>query len=128
MKERGLRVRDIRRRSAGTITESYISEILKGLASNPSIEKLSALGRGLGVDPVDLFIAASGGSLPDDESRRLIDKSFAVRVLDMIRRIALSPELVDITREVGQLSDCDLDLARESLATLRVSRQGTKPD
>ena len=46
MKERGLKIRDIRRRSAGTITESYISEILKGVASNPSIEKLAALGRG----------------------------------------------------------------------------------
>jgi len=128
MKERGLRVRDIRRRSAGTITESYISEILKGMASNPSIEKLAALGRGLGVDPVELFRVASGGGLPDDQSRRLIDRSFAVRVLDMIRRIALSPDLVDITREVGQLSESDFDLARQSLLMLRESRQRSEPD
>src|SRR5215467_10909698 len=90
MKEKGLRVRDIRRRSESSITESYISEILKGVATNPSIEKLVALGRGLGIDPVELFKVASG-SRADDAERRAIDRSYAVKVLDMTRSIALSP-------------------------------------
>lgn len=128
MKEKGLRVRDIRRRSGGAITESYISEILKGVAFNPSIEKLTALGRGLGVDPVELFKAASGGPIGDDESRRTVDRSYAVRVLDMLRRIALSPDLVDIIHEVGQLSESEFDLARQSLVSLRESRQSGKSE
>src|SRR5215471_13732200 len=106
MKEKGLRVRDIRRRSGATITESYISEILKGVAANPSIEKLTALARGLGVDPVELFSVAAGGIF-DDESRRLGDRSYAVRVIDMMRRIALSPDLIAIAQEIGQLSEGD---------------------
>src|SRR5215471_1614828 len=126
MKEKGLRVRDIRRRSGATITESYISEILKGVAANPSIEKLSALARGLGVDPVDLFQVASGTDPDRDESRRVVDRSYAVKVLDMMRRIALSPELVAIAHEVGQLSDSDAEAARASIAGLRRSARETE--
>lgn len=126
MKEKGLRVRDIRRRSAGTITESYVSEILKGAAYNPSIEKLAALGRGLGVDPVELFTVASGAALRQDESRRVVDRAYALNVLDMMRRIALSPDLVDITQEVAQLSDGDVDLAQQSLKNLREPRGGNQ--
>jgi len=121
MKEKGLRVRDIRRRSAGTITESYISEILKGVAANPSIEKLSALARGLGVDPVELFKVASGGAAGDEESRKVIDRSYAVRVLDMMRTIALSPDLIAIAEEVGQLSGRDAAVAHTSIVALRSS-------
>jgi len=123
MREKGLRVRDIRRRSAGTITESYISEILKGVAANPSIEKLSALARGLGVEPVELFKVASGGAAGDEESRKVIDKSYAVRVLDMMRKIALNPDLIAIAEEVGQLSESDADVAHTSIAALRRSSQ-----
>jgi transcriptional regulator with XRE-family HTH domain len=123
MREKGLRVRDIRRRSAGTITESYISEILKGVAANPSIEKLSALAHGLGVDPVELFKVASGGPPGDDQSRKVTDRSYAVRVLDMMRKIALSPDLIAIAEEVGQLSELDTDVAHTSIAALRQSTQ-----
>lgn len=128
MKEKGLRVRDVRRRSGATITESYISEILKGVAANPSIEKLTALARGLGVDPVDLFQVASGADGRRDESRRVVDRSYAVKVLDMMRRIALSPELVAIAHEVGQLSDGDAEAARASIVRLRQSAREPEPN
>jgi len=123
MKDKGLRVRDIRRRSSGTITESYISEILKGVAANPSVEKLTALARGLGVDPVELFRVASGTAAVDDLSRRAIDRSYAVKVLEMTRTIALNPDLVAIAQEVGRLSETDADIARASLVQLRESGQ-----
>ena len=128
MKEKGLRVRDIRRRSAGTITESYISEILKGVAANPSVEKLAALARGLGVDPVELFRAASGGSVGEDESRRVVDRSYAIKMLDMMRRIALSPDLVAIAEEIGRLSEKDAEVAHASLISLRGAGQSRKAD
>src|SRR5262249_55924980 len=127
MREKGLRVRDIRRRSAGTITESYVSEILKGVAAHPSIEKLTALARGLGVDPVELFSVAAGGIF-DDESRRLGDRSYAVRVLDMMRRIALSPDLIAIAQEIGQLSEGDAEIAHASLISLKESSQSQTTD
>src|SRR5262245_49088101 len=127
MREKGLRVRDIRRRSAGTITESYISEILKGVAANPSIEKLTALARGLGVDPVELFSVAAGG-IADDETRRVGDRSYAVKVLDMMRRIALSPDLVAIAEEIGRLSEKDAEIAHASLISLRESTQARSLD
>ena len=120
MKEKGLRVRDIRRRSESSITESYISEILKGVATNPSIEKLVALGRGLGIDPVELFKVASG-SRADDAVRRAIDRSYAVKVLDMTRSIALSPTLIAIAEEVSRLSERDAEVALQSLAELKES-------
>src|SRR5262249_51403005 len=126
MKEKGLRVRDIRRRSDDAITESYISEILKGVAANPSIEKLMALASGLGVDPVELFRVASSGIVGDDDSRKEVDRSYAVRVLDMMRRIALSPDLVAIAEEVGQLSDKDTEAAHASLVGLKESGQYRK--
>ena len=117
MKEKALRVRDIRRRSEDTITESYISEILNGMARNPSIEKLTALARGLGVDPVELFRVASSG-VGEDESRKVADRLSAVRVLDMIRSIALSAELVALAEVVGQLTEKDAETAYGLLMTL----------
>jgi len=127
MKEKGLRVRDIRRRSESSITESYISEILKGVATNPSIEKLVALGRGLGVDPVELFKVASG-SRADDAERRASDRSYAVKILDMTRSIALSPDLISIAEEVSRLSESDAEVALQSLVELRESNIDRAPD
>jgi len=109
------------------ITESYISEILKGVAVNPSIQKLTALATGLGVDPVELFSVAAG-AVVDDQSRRLGDRSYAVKVLDMMRRIALSPDLIAIAEEIGQLSEKDAEIARASLVSLRESTQCRSPD
>jgi hypothetical protein len=94
------------------------------VSSNASIEKLAALGRGLGVDPVVLFTVASGAALLHDESRKVVDRAYALNVLDMMRRIALSPDLVGIIQEVAQLSDSDVDLAQQSLKNLRASGSG----
>jgi transcriptional regulator with XRE-family HTH domain len=42
------------------ITDTYVTNIVRGTSSNLTIEKLLALAEGLGVDKVELFKVAAG--------------------------------------------------------------------
>jgi transcriptional regulator with XRE-family HTH domain len=67
MQEKGLTGKEIEKRSEGGITDSYISKILNGRTKKPSIPKLKALAKGLGVDEREIF-AAAGGALIERDS------------------------------------------------------------
>ncbi len=60
MKEKHLSRRDVKLRSGGEITDSYVSGIINGSAKNLSIEKLKALARGLRVRQMELIRVAFG--------------------------------------------------------------------
>jgi transcriptional regulator with XRE-family HTH domain len=64
MKEKGLSVAEIVRRSGNQIKDSYIFDILKGRTKTIGVEKLNALAQGLGVDGVELYKLASGENIP----------------------------------------------------------------
>src|SRR5215475_2675443 len=57
--------REVARRSRSGITPSYIGNIKNGRVDNPSVKKLQALARGLGVPEDELFRVARG--LPIDK-------------------------------------------------------------
>jgi len=62
IRQKNLTIRDVQERAGGKkyIAASYISRIINGKVTNLSVDKLAILARGLGVDPLELFVAASG--------------------------------------------------------------------
>jgi transcriptional regulator with XRE-family HTH domain len=65
IKERRISYREIARRSDGRVSPSTISDILKGKNTNPTMEVLQAIARGLGESESDFFNAARGVREPD---------------------------------------------------------------
>src|SRR5262249_41207545 len=55
---KGVDVLRVERRSEKSISDSYVHAISSGNIGNPSLDKLSALARGLGVTETQLFFAA----------------------------------------------------------------------
>ncbi|HEX5736025.1 MAG TPA: helix-turn-helix domain-containing protein [Blastocatellia bacterium] len=104
MKQKGLTQRDVELRSEGKITDGYVADILSGAAKNPSIEKLKALARGLGVDLHELFDVACGVPERDVGERRSAATMFdAVSFLEMMLDVAESPELRELVEEAIEL-------------------------
>jgi transcriptional regulator with XRE-family HTH domain len=93
MQEKGLTGKEIEKRSEGGITDSYISKILNGHTKKPSIPKLKALAKGLGVDEREIF-AAAGGALIERESisastlvfimQKLVDNSDLITLVQLL--------------------------------------------
>jgi transcriptional regulator with XRE-family HTH domain len=69
MDEKGLSSRDIQARSGRKIADSYVTKILNGITTNPSIGKTKALAEGLGVDEDEVFKVARGIPLKESGSR-----------------------------------------------------------
>jgi len=123
MDQRGLRIRDVEIRAAGDITESYIGEILRGGASNPSVSKLKALARGLGVDPAELFRVAAGMEETTSAFTGNGAVSYSLMILDAMRRIVASPELSELMTEILTLSHDDIAIASRSIKSLNDARE-----
>ena len=63
MKEKNLKALDVEARATELghkITDTYVTNIMRGINKNLSIEKLIALADGLDVDKVELFKVAAG--------------------------------------------------------------------
>ena len=71
MKEQDLKKAQIERQSRGTITDSYLSDILSGKTKHISVEKLEALAFGLQMDSIELFKIVTGHTPTDDPSQDL---------------------------------------------------------
>lgn len=103
MKEKHLSRRDVKLRSGGEITDSYVSGIISGAAKNLSVEKLKALARGLRVREMELIRVAFG--LTDDrEAHRSVDQSHNLVLLDITRKTVISNDVAEIVQEVIKLS------------------------
>jgi transcriptional regulator with XRE-family HTH domain len=76
LKEKGLSLSDVERRSSGAISDSYVSGIINGNAGSLTVVKLKALARGLGVSEDDLFDVARGLSPKSD--RDYLESEFAM--------------------------------------------------
>jgi len=69
MKEKGLKPYQVEKNCDGAITDGYVNNILKGKASNLTVEKLKALAIGLDTDEEALFRVARGlPPEPDDQA------------------------------------------------------------
>lgn len=71
VKEDRTPVAHIARKSGGTITDSYIFDIMSGKTKHISVEKLEALAAGLGIDSVELFKITIGYKPSSDPAQDL---------------------------------------------------------
>jgi transcriptional regulator with XRE-family HTH domain len=106
MKEKHLSRRDVKLRSGGEITDSYVSGIISGSAKNLSVDKLKALARGLRVREMELIRVAFG--LSDERGpRRVADQSHNLLLLDITKKAVISNDVAEIVQEVIKLSPAE---------------------
>lgn len=104
MKLKGLTQKDVQRLSGGRITDGYVASITTGRAGNLSVEKLTALADGLGVDLNDLFHVASGRPETLEEDDKIRSVSDPLMILDIVQKVVASPDVTEILHEVVRLS------------------------
>jgi transcriptional regulator with XRE-family HTH domain len=106
MKEKHLSRRDVKLRSGGEITDSYVSGIISGSAKNLSVDKLKALARGLRVREIELIRVAFG--LSDERvPHRDADQSHNLLLLDITKKAVISNDVAEIVQEVIKLSPAE---------------------
>jgi len=106
MKEKHLSRRDVKLRSGGEITDSYVSGIISGSAKNPSVDKLKALARGLRVREIELIRVAFG--LSDERvPHRVADHSHNLLLLDITKKAVISNDVAEIVQEVVKLAPAE---------------------
>ena len=106
MKDKHLSRRDVKLRSGGEITDSYVSGIISGSAKNLSVDKLKALARGLRVREIELIRVAFG--LSDERApRRVADQSHNLLLLDITKKAVISNDVAEIVQEVIKLSPAE---------------------
>jgi transcriptional regulator with XRE-family HTH domain len=106
MKEKNLSRSDVKLRSGGEITDSYVSAIISGVATNLSVEKLKALARGLRISERKLVDVAFGYS-EELETDRAVDQSHNLLLLDIRKKIVISSDVAEIAQEVIKLSPAE---------------------
>ncbi|HEX5734268.1 MAG TPA: helix-turn-helix transcriptional regulator [Blastocatellia bacterium] len=101
MRQKRLKVRDVELQSGGQISNGYVSGIMSGSVTNLSIDKVKALARGLGVDVHEVLDVVCG---PRERAASQLDSPRWLEFLDLMRRIVVSPEMLDILEEAVLLS------------------------
>lgn len=94
LREKGLSFKDVQRRSRARISAGYIGDVVQGIATNLTVDKLQALALGLGVSEDEIFNIARG-------------KGEA--------RVSLDEELFSLLRRFETLGDADKDEMRATL-------------
>lgn len=99
MKEKGLSVLQIQKRSGGKIKDSFIFDILKGKTKTLSVEKVHALAEGMGIDSIDVFKAASGGAVNFINTEPWPPK----KLLKTMEQVVDNPQLTKIMQELAKM-------------------------
>ncbi len=79
IKEKDLTHQEVRKLARGKITDGYVRGIMTGKARNPSVDKLKALARGLGVSEDEIFRVARG--LPQDADSKSQEQESNYRLI-----------------------------------------------
>lgn len=124
MKEKHLSRSDVKLRSGGEITDSYVSAIISGVATNLSVEKLKALARGLRVSERKLVNVAFGHS-EEFESDRTVDQSHNLILLDIRKKSIISNDVAEIVQEIVGLPAAERAVVLRYVK--RLSRATRKP-
>ena len=111
MRQKNLKGIDIEARSEGKITNSYISDILKGKTTNLSVEKINALAQGLGIDHVEVFKAASG----NPTAYKFEEPWPSNNLVETMQMIMNSPDLTAIVKALTQLKPAKVKALRKQL-------------
>jgi transcriptional regulator with XRE-family HTH domain len=95
IRQKNLSIRDIQNRAGGPdkIAASYISRIINAKVTNLSVDKLTVLAEGLGVDPFDLFAAATGRQMRG--ARGGMD---ALELIDTLQQAVGNPRSLEVVR------------------------------
>jgi transcriptional regulator with XRE-family HTH domain len=118
MRMKRLTLRDVEVRSKSKITDGYISGIINGAAKNPSVEKVMALAMGLGVAPEELFYVACGLPARHPGSAHPVDPSLAQQALELMHKVLINPDLMDIMQEAVNLPPTERERALRSIKRL----------
>lgn len=105
LKEKHLSRHDVKLRSGGEITDSYVSGIISRTATNLSVQKLKALALGLRVDEWELARVAFG--FPDEREAHPVDQSHNLVLLDLSKKSVLGADIAEIVQEVTKLPPAD---------------------
>ena len=123
MKAKGLSPRDVSRRSGKGITASYVAGIMRGIAANPSVDKIKALASGLGVDRYELFDIACGPSDNRADRPQGSERLQTLELLDLMKKAAVSPTLMATMEQAAQLQPGELDAVLLSIQRLIGARR-----
>src|SRR5687768_10738284 len=95
IRQKNLSIRDIQSRAGGDdkIAASYISRIINAKVTNLSVDKLVVLAEGLGVDPFELFAAATGRK--PRSARGGVD---ALELIDTLQQAVGNPASLEVMR------------------------------
>ena len=95
IRQKNLSIRDIQTRAGGPdkIAASYISRIINAKVTNLSVDKLTVLAEGLGVDPFELFAAATGRQMRG--ARGGMD---ALELIDTLQQAVGDPRSLEVVR------------------------------
>lgn len=107
LKKKRLSLRDVQVMSDSKITDAYVGSILRGRASNPTVEKLQALARGLGVDEDEIFRVARGLTGSGSGDNAVADPWHSVMILRLMEEVVSKPSVKEILEQVVELSDED---------------------
>jgi transcriptional regulator with XRE-family HTH domain len=118
MSEKRLTMIDVQERSDRKITDAYIANLVKGIASNPSVDKLKALAVGLGEPEENVFKIARGVPLDGSEEQNGEPWS-AGGIVKAMELIIASPERTQILRELMQMPIRDLKAVLQFIQSMK---------
>ena len=127
LNQKKMTLRDVQERSGGDITQAYVGAIVRGRHSNPTIEKLKVLARGLGVDEEELFRVARGLPNPEPSYDRAYDSRQTFVFLELMQRILVNSDLMEIVEELVDLPPDAQMTALKAIKALNKTRQGNRP-
>ena len=107
LKEKHLTLRDVQVMSGWKITDAYVGSIIRGRANNPSVEKLQALARGLGVDENEIFRVARGMTGGGSVANREGNPWNSLMIVRMMEQVVSQPGVKEILEEIVELSEED---------------------
>jgi transcriptional regulator with XRE-family HTH domain len=122
IKEKGLKQDEVGKLSGGKITDGYVRSILTERATNPSIQKLQALARGLGVSEEEIFRVARGLSAAGESDAEEERSNYHV-VLTIMCASLKNRTLTDLLHEVAKLPPESQEEAVKLLKYLNERRQ-----
>lgn len=127
MDEKKLSLRDVQRRSGDRITQGYVGALVKGKYGNPTIQKLKALARGLGVDEEEVFRAARGASRARKAKERRAPAE-VLEVLDLMKEVAQNAIVKTILEELVKLPPNPQKVVLKTVRALKDAAEDDEPE
>jgi transcriptional regulator with XRE-family HTH domain len=122
VKERGLKHHEVRQMSGGKITDGYVRGIMTGKAKNPSVDKLKALARGLGVSEDEIFRVARGVTTEGEAKTRDGQLNYQL-IVNLMSNSLKNRTLAELLSEVARLSFDSQEEALKVLSYLNARKQ-----